>query len=103
VVADVRAAVLFALSAHSKTGSDGLQKLKAISRLSGSLDSEALQQYVNHLMASFQSGQLTLAGEPTVLCYGVESVAAVLSSRYRVEPYRDTHNGFSPRHNARKF
>ena len=63
VAADVRAAVLFALNAHSKNGSDGLQKLKAISRLSGTLDSEALQQYVQHLMAAFPSGQLSLSGE----------------------------------------
>lgn len=62
----MRAAVLFALSAHSKSGSDGLQKLKAISRLSGSLDTAALQQYVQHLMAAFPSGQLTLAGEVLV-------------------------------------
>lgn len=75
VAADVRAAVLFALSAHSKTGSDGLQKLKAITRLSGTLDSEALQQYVQHLIAAFASGRLALSGEfdsplqiPAILC-----------------------------------
>lgn len=77
VAADVRAAVLFALNAHSKNGSDGLQKLKAISRLSGTLDSEALQQYVQHLMAAFPSGQLSLSGEfRPVLCVAADLAAA---------------------------
>jgi hypothetical protein len=60
--------VLFALSARSKTGGDGLRKLKAVSRLSASLDSAALQYYVNHLMAAFPSGRLTFAGEPSPPC-----------------------------------
>lgn len=79
--ADVRAAVLFALSAHSKTGSEGLQKMKAISRLSASLDSEALQQYVQRLMDAFPSGQLTLAGEIAFLPLD----HAVLGSNTRCE------------------
>jgi hypothetical protein len=65
VASGARAAVLFALSARSKTGGDGLRKLKAVSRLSASLDSAALQHYVDHLMAAFPSGRLTLAGEPS--------------------------------------
>lgn len=63
VSADPRPAVLFALAAHGHAGCDGIVKVKAVTRLSNSVDVVALEQYVQRLLPAFWRGRLALEGK----------------------------------------
>lgn len=56
--------MLFALSAHGHAGCDGIVKVKAVTRLSNSVDVVALEQYVERLLPAFWRGRLVLEGVP---------------------------------------
>ena len=55
--------MLFALCAHGHAGCDGIVKVKAVTRLSNSVDVAALEQYVQRLLPAFWRGRLALEGE----------------------------------------
>lgn len=54
--------MLFALCAHGHAGCDGIVKVKAVTRLSNSVDVAALEQYVQRLLPAFWRGRLALEG-----------------------------------------